>query len=216
MSATWLDDFLTAIKRLRRNGALLDPRNYLNIGAGLDIQPGPGPDDYTLTATGTPAWPGTASDLLAGDGSIVAVGSGLSLSGGTLAATGGGGGGATTFEATAGEEIHAGRAVYVSGYSAGRPVVRRALATNSERMPAVGIVASVVGSICTVQTTGTLEMFSGLTPGQTYYVDELGQPVNIGEIMTYIGTRYAQPIGYAISPTTLSLLPGSEMIVLTE
>jgi hypothetical protein len=47
-------------------------------------------------ATGTAAWPSTSSVLLAGDGSSVTVGSGLTLAGATL--TAGGGGPSTVFE----------------------------------------------------------------------------------------------------------------------
>jgi hypothetical protein len=88
--ATWLDDFLTAIKRLKRSGTLLPARNYLNVGSGLNIQPDPDDADaYTLTATGTPAWPGTSAELLAGDGSVVEVGPNLTLVDGVLSATSG-------------------------------------------------------------------------------------------------------------------------------
>lgn len=47
----------------------------------------------TISSTAATSWPGSASQLVAGDGTTVNIGSGLSLAGGTLTNTGGSGGG---------------------------------------------------------------------------------------------------------------------------
>jgi hypothetical protein len=79
-------------------GSWSAPNNHQIIVAFLNAGPvGPtGPTGATgptgpTGATGTAAWPSTSSVLLAGDGSSVTVGTGLSLSAGTLTASGGGG-----------------------------------------------------------------------------------------------------------------------------
>ena len=201
--ATWLDDFLTAIKRLKRSGTLLPARNYLDIGSGLNVQPDPDDaDTYTLTATGTPAWPGTSAELLAGDGSIVSVGHNLTLANGVLSASTAA---APSFPATRSGGVSVGSVVRIAAYSHNKPVVSLANNQTAMFMPAVGIVSSVYESQCIVQTGGVVNGLSDLSAGTTYYAGANGGLLELGAIVDTAGTRYVQAIGVATGPSSLTI-----------
>ena len=122
-----------------------------------------------------------------------------------LASWVGGGGSSSpepsTFSATG--SVSVGDAVYISGSNA----VGKADATVDTKMPVVGVVLSVVGSVVTVQTRGALAVFSGLTPGNPYFVgtngavtDSIPVPGSVGS-----GSWQAQALGVALNSTTLLL-----------
>lgn len=96
-----------------------------------------------------------------------------------LSGTGGNGGSAdeadrVVFDAQAGEALSKGDVIYISGISGNTPVVSKADADDSAKMPAFGL-ASADASINTsvqIVTFGTLENFdtSGFSVGDTVYV----------------------------------------------
>jgi rRNA processing protein Gar1 len=69
--------------------------------------------------------------------------------------------------------------------------------------PAVGIVISVISpTSVTVQYSGEVSTFSGLTPGATYYLSDTVEGAVTTDAPTKIGS-IVQIMGYAKDPTTL-------------
>lgn len=213
--ATWLDDFLVAIKRIKSNGTLLPARNYLNFASGITITSGPDADTYTVQASNTPSWPGDAAHLLAADGSSVTVGTGLELAAGTLAVTGG-----ATFVAQV-DPVHpvaVGGVVFVNGPSGGPlPIVWPADMYSLTSSPPIGIVVQLTngGTNCVVQTSGIVSVLSGLSPKTVYYAGTNGALIPWSTIVANSAfARAAQPVGVAVSTTSLAMSLPSQTTLL--
>ena len=124
--------------------------------------------------------------------------------------SGGGGGTSLTFTASGSGSVFVGNAVAVSSGN----TVQRADATNAAKVPAVGIVTLIAGSVITVQTSGLVTGLSGLTPGATYFVGTGGALVMTLPTPGAIGSGiwYAQPLGVALNATTLLLSPAADIV----
>jgi hypothetical protein len=106
-----------------------------------------------------------------------------------------------TVDCLAGDAI--GDLVYCSGMPVGGDLqVAKADATDPDKRPPIGVIASKVSSTeCTIQYGGlTEELYAGLTPGKTYWLGSAGLPVEDPP-----GGHPCQYIGVAVSDKVIAL-----------
>jgi hypothetical protein len=124
-----------------------------------------------------------------------------------------GGGGATqSFAADCPSGVAVGDAVHVTGAKVGGVAqVATCDITSLSAMPAVGVVtAKPTSTDCTVQFGGEVAVYSGLTPGKTYMVDQNGEPT--ATLPTVGSDHYVQRIGIATSTDSMLLLIDGSLV----
>lgn len=109
------------------------------------------------------------------------------------------------FEANCTAATAVGDAVYVTGAKVGgKPQVATCDITSLSAMPAIGVVsAKTITTDCTVQYAGEVILYSGLTPGRMYMIDQNGEPT--ASLPTVGSDHYVQRIGIATSTDSLLL-----------
>jgi len=98
--------------------------------------------------------------------------------------------------------------VYISGAKVGSDYsVRTVDNTLVTKMPAIGvIIAKPTPTKAVVQLQGETSVFSGLTPGTTYWVGDTGQPTGTPPVPSGPGARkYWQSIGVATDSGKIKL-----------
>jgi hypothetical protein len=98
-------------------------------------------------------------------------------------------------------------------YMASNDTIGRAQANSTSTCPAVGLVINITGSVATVQYSGEVNMFSGLTEGATYYLS----PSSTGGTETpssAVSGQVVQKIGFAKDTNTLVLMIDRDIVVL--
>lgn len=118
-----------------------------------------------------------------------------------------------TFVATAGQNITANQAVYISvgagdgGRSAGRVYPCDAGSTNGPtryQFAGFALANALSGNPVTVVTEGIMGNFSGLIPGQTYWVNP-GTPGAIQQVSPTGAHQWVVPVGIALSTSQIDI-----------
>lgn len=127
--------------------------------------------------------------------------------------SGGGGGGTAdnlqrTYSCAPGVAV--GQAVYLSGTD----TVAAANATSVATAPCIGIVAAKPTAItATVQWAGALDLFVGLTPDVTYFLDTTAGLIT-ATTASFVTGNIMQRLGVAEDATTLFLMVDRDFVVL--
>ncbi len=91
--------------------------------------------------------------------------------------------------------------------------VTTASALDPALLTSIGVVVSKVSAtVAVVQTGGVCSVFSGLTPGQAYYVGTTGRPSALPPTAANGTKLYAQKVGRALNSSTLLLNISPEII----
>lgn len=97
----------------------------------------------------------------------------------------------------------------------GADTVDKADSNDPARLPAIGFVkAKPSSTTCTLQYDGEMGGFSGLTPGITYFLDEVTPGAITATAPTASGGN-VQAVGFARNPTTLVIDVDRDIIVLS-
>lgn len=104
---------------------------------------------------------------------------------------------------TAGTAV--GDAVYITGAKVGgKQQVATVDITDYNKVPAIGVVtAKTIATDCTVQYGGEVAIYSGLTPGRVYLIDQNGEPTS--SLPSPGVDHYVQRLGVATSSDSLLL-----------
>lgn len=90
-------------------------------------------------------------------------------------------------------------------------VVTTASKSDTPNLPVIGmVVAKPTTTTCIIQTLGYLDGFTGLSEGETYYLDDDGKITNVP---TTTATEALYVIGVAKSSSRLELRIGSDYII---
>ena len=110
-----------------------------------------------------------------------------------------------TFDADCPSGAAVGDAVYVTGVKVGGVTqVATADITSYSAMPALGVIVSKPTTVtCLVQYAGEVAVYSGLTPGRVYMLDQNGEPT--AALPTVGSDHYVQRIGIATSTDSMLL-----------
>lgn len=111
-----------------------------------------------------------------------------------------------TFDADCPSGAAVGDAVYITGAKVGGVAqVATVDITSVSTMPAVGVItAKPTSTECTVQYGGEVAIYSGLTPGKVYMIDQNGEPT---ATLPSVGSdHYVQRLGIATSSDSMLLL----------
>lgn len=124
----------------------------------------------------------------------------------------GGTGADLTFDANCPSGAAVGDAVYVSGAKVGGVVqVATCDITSYSAMPAVGVIISKASTTdCTVQYAGEVTIFSSLTPGRVYMIDQNGEPTS--SLPAPGSSHYVQRLGIATSTDSMLLLLDTTLV----
>lgn len=124
------------------------------------------------------------------------------------------GSGSTTldFEANCPSGAAVGDAVYVTGAKVGGVTqVATVDITDYNKMPAIGVItAKTIATDCTVQYAGEVTIYSGLTSGRVYMIDQNGEPT--AALPTVGSDHYVQRIGVATSTDSLLLQVNTSLV----
>jgi hypothetical protein len=87
---------------------------------------------------------------------------------------------------------------------------------NNNKMPAIAVIIyKITATKAVIQFEGSVKnVYTGLTPGKTYFVDSNSQPTLIPPSPALLGKTYIQPIGVAVDSNVLKLNPSKQMIIL--
>ncbi len=106
--------------------------------------------------------------------------------------------------------------VYVSGPSSGDIYqVRTADPTDAVKSKAVGVItAKLSTTTCLVRTSGVAAVFSGLTPGRSYYVGADGLSNLVAPSPDISNpTVWVQAVGRALDATHMTVDPSHDLVV---
>lgn len=109
-----------------------------------------------------------------------------------------------------------GDAVYIRGQANGYYKVARVDISVGSKMPAIGIVIQKWGfTDALVQLWGEVRgIYSGLSPGRTYFIDDDGRPtLNPPDPATLGGRAYLQVLGVALDVGVLLVKPAENLLV---
>lgn len=115
----------------------------------------------------------------------------------------------TTFQGVCAAGDAVGDMMYVSGSG---KAVAKADAFTAAKMPAVGpIISKPTSTSCIIQVSGIVyDVFSGLTPGQTYFIGAGG---TISLVPPSPSVAYSQTIGISIDTDALLIVPSAVTVV---
>jgi hypothetical protein len=111
-----------------------------------------------------------------------------------------------TFDANCPSGAAVGDAVYISGAKVGGVTqVAPCDTTSYSAMSAVGVIISkTIATDCVVQYAGEATVYSSLTPGRVYMIDQNGEPTS--SLPTPGSSHYVQRLGVATSTDSMLLL----------
>lgn len=139
---------------------------------------------------------------------VITPASGTLIVNGIIVSSGGGGGGSNTFNASCTPAESIGDAVYVSGPG----MVAQARANTILTTYVVGIIiAKPSATTCTVQVSDTFGIYSGLTPGVTYFLSDTTPGAITATAPTTTGTL-VERVGVAIDSSTIVIMPDPTIV----
>jgi hypothetical protein len=106
--------------------------------------------------------------------------------------------------------------VYVTGNIIGTDYQVSKADPYNNKMPAIAVIIHKINiTKAVIQFEGNIKnIYSGLTPGKTYYVDTNGQPTLTPPPAPLNNKSYIQPIGVAVDSAILQLKPSKQLTVL--
>lgn len=109
-----------------------------------------------------------------------------------------------------------GDAVYIRGQANGYYKVARADVSLGSKMPAIGVIIQKWDfTSCLIQLWGEVRnIYTGLSPGRTYFIDDVGRPTLDPPDPTLLGGRaYLQVLGVALDVGVLLVKPAENLLV---
>lgn len=110
-----------------------------------------------------------------------------------------------TATCTAAEAV--GDLVYISGNKTGADyAVRKADVTDYTKMPVVAVIVYKISATkAVIQFGGEVGLYTGLTPGQVYWVSDSATPTNVPPTVTTGQRKYWQSVGVAVDSGRIKL-----------
>jgi hypothetical protein len=119
----------------------------------------------------------------------------------------GGSGSSTWTAASPGSEV-VGDFVYISAAN----TIAKCDITDINKLPVAGVITEKAGGTATIQTVGSVSLFTGLTPGKLYFLGINGVLSATLPTGTQGQALWRQTVGTALNATTIILIPDSTLM----